>query len=29
MGGDIVQAVMGQFMGYVENPEFLIVEEII
>jgi hypothetical protein len=29
MAGSIVQSVMGQFMGYVENPEFLIVEEVI
>ncbi|AFY74124.1 REDY-like protein HapK [Synechococcus sp. PCC 7502] len=29
MGGDVVQSVMGQFMGYVENPEFLIVEEVV
>jgi REDY-like protein HapK len=29
MAGSIVQSVMGQFMGYVENPEFLIVEEVV
>lgn len=29
MGGSIVQSVMGQFIGYVENPEFLIVEEVV
>ena len=29
MAGSFVQSVMGQFVGYVENPEFLIVEEVV
>jgi len=29
MGGSVVQAVMSQFMEYVENPEFLIVEPVV
>jgi hypothetical protein len=29
MAGSIVQSLMGQFIGYVENPEFLIVEEVV
>jgi hypothetical protein len=28
MAGTVVQAVIGQFMEFVENPEFLIVEEV-
>lgn len=29
MGGDVVQKVMGEFMQFVENPEFLIAEEVV
>jgi len=29
MGGSIVQEVIGQFMEFVQNPEFLIVEEVV
>ncbi len=29
LGGDVVQRIMGEFMQYVENPEFLIAEEVI
>ena len=28
MPGDIVQGIMGQFMGLVENPEFCIAEKV-
>jgi hypothetical protein len=28
MAGAVVQAVMGEFMQFVENPEFLIAEEV-
>jgi len=28
MPGDIVQSVMGQFMGFAEAPEFIIAEEV-
>jgi hypothetical protein len=28
MPGDTVQAIMGQFMGFVDNPEFVIAEKI-
>ena len=28
LGGDIVQGIMGQFMGFAEAPEFIISEEI-
>jgi hypothetical protein len=29
MGGSIVQKVMGEFMQYVENPEFIIAEAVV
>lgn len=29
MGGAVVQAVMGQFMGFVDNPRFLIADEVV
>ena len=29
MGGDVVQKVMGEFMQFVDNPEFLIAEEVV
>jgi hypothetical protein len=29
MGGSVVQKVMGEFMEYVENPEFIIAEEVV
>ena len=27
--GDVVQAVMGDFMGFVENPEFIVAEDVV
>ena len=29
MGGSVVQKVMGEFMQYVEDPEFLIAEDVV
>ncbi len=29
MSGEVVQSVMAQFLEFVENPEFLIVEEVV
>jgi hypothetical protein len=29
MGGAVVQSVMGQFMGHVENPRFIIADEVV
>jgi len=29
MGGAVVQSVMQQFMGYVENPRFIIADEVV
>jgi hypothetical protein len=29
MPGGIVQAIMGQFMGFVDNPEFIIAEAVV
>jgi hypothetical protein len=29
MGGAVVQSVMGQFMGYVDNPRFIIADEVV
>lgn len=29
MPGGVVQAVMGAFMGYVENPEFIVAEAVV
>ena len=29
MGGPVVQKIMGEFMGLVDNPEFLIADELV
>jgi hypothetical protein len=29
MGSSVVQTIMGEFMQYVENPEFLIAEAVV
>ena len=29
MPGGVVQAIMGQFMGFVDNPEFIIAEAVV
>ena len=29
MGGSVVQKIMGEFMGFVDNPQFLIAEEVV
>ena len=29
MGGSVVQQIMGEFMQYVENPEFLLTEAVV
>jgi hypothetical protein len=29
MGGGVVQKIMGEFMGYVDSPEFIIAEEVV
>ena len=29
MGGATVQNIMGQFMGFAENPEFMIAEDVV
>ncbi len=29
MGGSVVQSVMSQFMGYVDNPRFIIADEVV
>lgn len=29
MGSAVVQSVMGQFMGYVDNPRFIIADEVV
>lgn len=29
MAGSVVQTIMGEFMQYVDNPEFLVAEEVI
>jgi hypothetical protein len=29
LGGSIVQKIMGEFMQYVENPEFMIAEDVV
>jgi REDY-like protein HapK len=28
LGGSVVQQIMGEFMQYVENPEFIVLEEV-
>lgn len=29
LGGDVVQRIMGEFMQHVDNPQFLIAEEVV
>jgi hypothetical protein len=29
MPGGVVQAIMGEFMGYVDNPEFIVAEAVV